>query len=98
MIRLLLFIDLDQFKFVNDSLGHNMGDQLLIEVAKRIKSCVRKQDMVVRHSGDEFIILIENVSKNDTGIIAERILSLLESPFFIKENDISLVHQFPFIK
>lgn len=84
----LLFIDLDQFKFVNDSLGHNTGDQLLNEVAKRIKSCVREQDMVARHSGDEFIILIENVPKHDIDIIAKRILSLLESPFFIKENEI----------
>ncbi|MFP7296861.1 putative bifunctional diguanylate cyclase/phosphodiesterase [Neobacillus niacini] len=84
----LLFIDLDQFKFVNDSLGHNMGDQLLNEVGKRISSCVRTQDMVARHAGDEFLILIENVSKAETDIIAERILSTLEAPFTIQENEI----------
>jgi diguanylate cyclase (GGDEF)-like protein/PAS domain S-box-containing protein len=84
----LLFIDLDQFKIVNDSLGHNIGDQLLNEVAKRISSCVRNQDMVARHAGDEFIILIENVSKAETDIIAERILSTLVSPFSIMENEI----------
>ncbi|MDF2858411.1 MAG: hypothetical protein K0Q87_4262 [Neobacillus sp.] len=84
----LLFIDLDQFKIVNDSLGHNIGDQLLNEVAKRISSCVRNQDIVARHAGDEFIILIENVSKAETDIIAERILSTLVAPFSILENEI----------
>jgi diguanylate cyclase (GGDEF)-like protein len=84
----LLFIDLDQFKIANDSLGHNIGDQLLNEVAKRIISCVRNQDMVARHAGDEFVILIENVSKAETDIITERILSTLEAPFSILENEI----------
>jgi diguanylate cyclase (GGDEF)-like protein/PAS domain S-box-containing protein len=84
----LLFIDLDQFKFVNDSLGHNIGDQLLLEVGKRIKKSVRHGDMVARHAGDEFIILAENVSTPETDLIAKRILSSLEEPFFIKENEI----------
>ena len=84
----LLFIDLDRFKIVNDSLGHNIGDQLLNEVGQRIKSSVRSQDIVAHHAGDEFIILIENVSKDETDIIAERILSSLEAPFFITGNEI----------
>jgi diguanylate cyclase (GGDEF)-like protein/PAS domain S-box-containing protein len=84
----LLFIDLDQFKIVNDSLGHNIGDQLLKEVGKRIRSCVRTQDTVARHAGDEFIILIENVSIPETDIIAERILSSLQAPILINDQEI----------
>ncbi|OLS33420.1 bifunctional diguanylate cyclase/phosphodiesterase [Bacillus sp. MRMR6] len=84
----LLFIDLDQFKYVNDSLGHNIGDQLLNEVGKRIRNCVRNKDMVARHAGDEFIILLENVSKHESDDIADRILSSLAAPFFIKEHEI----------
>jgi diguanylate cyclase (GGDEF)-like protein/PAS domain S-box-containing protein len=84
----LLFIDLDQFKIVNDTLGHNIGDLLLIEVGKRISGCVRSQDKVARHAGDEFIILIENISNSETNSIADRILRSLEAPFFIKGNEI----------
>jgi diguanylate cyclase (GGDEF)-like protein/PAS domain S-box-containing protein len=84
----LLFIDLDQFKIVNGSFGHSIGDQLLNEVGKRISSCVRSQDIVARHAGDEFIIFIENVSTDETNLIAERILFSLAAPFFIKENEI----------
>jgi PAS domain S-box-containing protein len=52
--RIILFIDLDQFKMVNDTLGHSIGDLLLKEVGKRIRCCIRMQDMVARHAGDEF--------------------------------------------
>ncbi|CAG9607862.1 putative bifunctional diguanylate cyclase/phosphodiesterase [Pseudoneobacillus rhizosphaerae] len=84
----LLFIDLDQFKIVNDTLGHNIGDQLLNEVGKRISNSVRSQDIVARHAGDEFIILVENVSNNEIDTIAGKILRSLEAPFFIIENEI----------
>jgi diguanylate cyclase (GGDEF)-like protein/PAS domain S-box-containing protein len=86
--HIILFIDLDQFKMVNDTLGHSIGDLLLKEVGKRISSCIRIQDIVARHAGDEFIILMKNVSTIETDSIANRILQSLEEAFFIQENEI----------
>jgi diguanylate cyclase (GGDEF)-like protein/PAS domain S-box-containing protein len=86
--HIILFIDLDQFKMVNDTLGHSIGDLLLKEVGKRISSCIRIQDIVARHAGDEFIILMKNVSTIETDSIAKRILQSLEEAFFIQENEI----------
>ena len=84
----LLFIDLDHFKEVNDSLGHNTGDILLVEAARRIQGCVRESDMVARLGGDEFIILLaglQSVRKVDG--IAQNILDQLVAPFqFDKER------------
>jgi len=80
----LLFIDLDQFKEVNDSLGHLVGDQLLIKVAKRLQQCVRETDTVARLSGDEFIIIANNViNPSNITDIAEHILNKLQKPFVI---------------
>ncbi len=78
----LLFIDLDRFKEVNDTLGHHMGDELLIEAAQRIKSCVRESDTVARLGGDEFTVILNElheVSPIDT--IAEKIIASLSEPF-----------------
>jgi diguanylate cyclase (GGDEF)-like protein/PAS domain S-box-containing protein len=86
--HIILFIDLDQFKIVNDTLGHSIGDLLLKEVGKRISSSIRIQDIVARHAGDEFIILMKNVSTIETEPIAKRILQSLEEAFFIQENEI----------
>ena len=58
----IMFVDLDNFKILNDTKGHNIGDQLLIEVGRRIKNCVREGDTVARLGGDEFVILVENLS------------------------------------
>lgn len=77
----VLFLDLDQFKIVNDSLGHAAGDALLIEVAKRLKACVRPQDTLARLGGDEFAILIEDATDLATPVgIAERIIETLRHP------------------
>lgn len=84
----ILFIDLDQFKIVNDTLGHRVGDLLLIEVAKRISSCIRSDDIVARHAGDEFLLLLKNVSTKDTDSVAKRILEVLQGPFLIQENEL----------
>ena len=71
----VLFLDIDNFKIVNDSLGHPIGDQLLIEVAKRLQSCVRAGDLVARLGGDEFIILLNKISHADDAVqVAERVL------------------------
>ncbi len=74
----LLFIDLDNFKNVNDTLGHSMGDKMLINIAKRLKSCVRDVDTVSRLGGDEFTVILENIhNNNEVGICANKVLNRL---------------------
>ncbi|MDX1592980.1 MAG: EAL domain-containing protein [Gammaproteobacteria bacterium] len=78
----LLFIDLDRFKWINDTLGHAAGDRLLKEVAMRLTSCVRKADTVARFGGDEFIVLLAEINSHvDAEIVARKILAELARPF-----------------
>ncbi len=78
----LLFIDLDRFKEVNDSAGHEAGDRLLMQVAKRLNECVRESDTLARLGGDEFTVILNNLSNNfDIEHIAKTMLELLEQPF-----------------
>jgi diguanylate cyclase (GGDEF)-like protein/PAS domain S-box-containing protein len=80
----LLFIDLDHFKEVNDTLGHNAGDLLLLEVAERLKFILRQSDTVARLGGDEFIALLSNVHNlSDIEQIANKMLQAIEMPFYI---------------
>jgi diguanylate cyclase (GGDEF)-like protein/PAS domain S-box-containing protein len=86
----VLYIDLDRFKLVNDTLGHQMGDQLLIAVAGRLKSQVREIDTVSRLGGDEFAILVSEVtSHNDVTNLAEKILVALSLPYIIDGHTIN---------
>jgi diguanylate cyclase (GGDEF)-like protein/PAS domain S-box-containing protein len=77
----VLFSDLDDFKTVNDSLGHDAGDQLLVAVAERLRAVMRPEDTTARFGGDEFAILLEETSEEGTRRAAERILEALRSPF-----------------
>lgn len=87
----ILFIDLDNFKNVNDSLGHQVGDQLLIEVGKRIGKCVKRQDTVARLGGDEFAILLEEIACDSGAITAtKRIQEALAAPFHAAARPISV--------
>ncbi|HSR36448.1 MAG TPA: EAL domain-containing protein, partial [Desulfurivibrionaceae bacterium] len=87
----LLFLDLDNFKRINDSLGHTVGDLILKEVAVRLKHCVREKDTVARHGGDEFIVLLEGVEhENDAIHAARRITEAIEPPFVLQEHELYL--------
>ena len=84
---IVLFVDLDQFKVVNDSLGHSVGDQLLVALAERLNNAVRPYD-VARFGGDEFIILCEGVSLGDARVLADRVLALFDNPFHLDDNEV----------
>ncbi len=81
----VLFIDLDRFKQINDALGHMFGDRVLIEVAKRIKSCLRQADTVARLGGDEYVLLLHDADAHGAEITAQRILSTLELPLALDD-------------
>ncbi|MGB3632920.1 MAG: PAS domain S-box protein [Rubrobacteraceae bacterium] len=85
----VFFMDLDDFKSVNDSLGHEAGDQLLIEVARRISASVRTVDTAARLAGDEFTVLLEDLDEvGEATIVVERILEALDAPFKIKGREV----------
>lgn len=85
----VLFLDLDRFKLVNDSLGHRAGDQMLIEASRRIKSCIRPRDTVARLGGDEFAVLIDDiVTVADAEAVAHRIAIVMQAPFQVVAQDI----------
>ncbi|MDH2918000.1 MAG: diguanylate cyclase [Sideroxydans sp.] len=95
----LMFLDLDKFKPLNDLHGHEMGDLMLIEVARRLQSCVREVDTVARFGGDEFVVVLGALSgdmaqsETDAGSIAEKIRSALAEPYFLQaQQGAEVVH------
>ena len=85
----VLFLDLDQFKFVNDSLGHDAGDRLLVEVAERLKSAVRQGDTVARLGGDEFVIVLSGVEhEEDAAGIARKLQDVLQPAFIERKHEL----------
>jgi diguanylate cyclase (GGDEF)-like protein len=85
----VLFIDLDRFKVINDSVGHLVGDDLLFQVGGRIRACLKTRDMVARLGGDEFAVLLEGIDHVDQATqIAERIIHELQSPFRLGPKEI----------
>ena len=84
----LLFLDLDRFKLINDSLGHQAGDQLLISLARRLEICLRPTDTVARLGGDEFVVLLDDLRDTDAETVAGRIRQELNSPFRIEGRDV----------
>ncbi|MGK7947750.1 MAG: EAL domain-containing protein [Xenococcaceae cyanobacterium] len=85
----VLFLDLDRFKVINDSLGHSSGDRLLIQIAKRIQGCLRKSDLLARLGGDEFAILLEGITTvTDATKFAQRIQDCLTIPFWLGSHEV----------
>ena len=83
----LLFLDLDRFKYLNDTFGHETGDQLLVEVAKRLRNLVRREDTVARFGGDEFVILFEEEpDRQDVLQKAQALINAFKEPFFVEEQ------------
>jgi diguanylate cyclase (GGDEF)-like protein len=85
----VLFIDLDRFKLINDSLGHALGDVLLQEVARRLKACLREPDVVARLGGDEFAILLQGIREDSCALeVAKRVQETLQQPFTLEGLEI----------
>jgi len=87
----LLFVDLDRFKYVNDTLGHHIGDDLLLEAAQRLSHCVRDEDTVARLGGDEFLILLVNQrGADDATLVAKKVLDVIDKPFLIDGRELNV--------
>ena len=88
----LMYLDLDNFKSLNDMHGHSVGDLLLIELARRISSCVRQVDTVARVGGDEFVVVLRDLDVNKTdsateaSIVAEKLRAILDRPFLLESK------------
>ena len=88
-ILAVLFLDLDRFKAINDTLGHNVGDQLLKMAAERLRTCIRDCDTVARLGGDEFTIIVEDIVEvQDAAIVAQKILDTLSQPFNLYSHEV----------
>jgi len=87
----VLFVDVDRFKHINDSLGHAIGDQLLLSVARRLVASVRGSDTVSRQGGDEFVILLSSIARaEDAALSANKILTALGKPHHVKDHDLQI--------
>jgi diguanylate cyclase (GGDEF)-like protein len=86
----LILMDLDRFKEVNDTLGHDVGDEVLREVGRRLKATIRAEDTVARLGGDEYVLLIDDLEPQGAALIANKILASLDQPFFWQNQSIDL--------
>jgi diguanylate cyclase (GGDEF)-like protein len=84
----VVFIDLDNFKNINDSLGHSFGDRTLIQAAKILSNCVREDDIVSRYGGDEFVIILKNINEDEMLLNIHRIINEFNKPFLIEGHEI----------
>ncbi len=86
----LVFLDLDRFKNINDSLGHRIGDELLIQVAQRLKTALRDEDTVSRLGGDEFILVLPGAVAEGAAHVAEKVLKSISLPYYIEQHELSI--------
>ena len=89
----VLFIDLDNFKKINDSMGHDTGDEVLVQVTKRLQNCIRTSDTLARLGGDEFIIIIDEIKDEDLAIhLAQKLVQAMTEPLHVQGEDIYLTN------
>ena len=87
----VLFLDVDRFKSINDELGHAAGDQVLREFARRVRGCMRKDDTVARVAGDEFVVVLENVTDSlQVEEVAQKIRTTCEQPLFVANTEVAI--------
>ncbi len=86
----VLMLDLDHFKDINDSLGHSVGDQLLCQLAQRLRATIREQDIVARLGGDEFIFILQTIDSDDVAMVAQKLLEQIAQPFHIGIHDLKV--------
>lgn len=85
----LFYMDLDNFKDINDTMGHDVGDQFLIEISRRIERCIRKSDMACRLGGDEFTLLLTNIqNEQDVTVVAQNLIDEISKPYVYKDHEI----------
>lgn len=90
-IGAVMFLDLDHFKSLNDTLGHHVGDLLLIEIGKRLKECVRETDTVARLAGDEFTVILHEITRSeDASFVAENIINIITKEYLLEGNKIKV--------
>jgi diguanylate cyclase (GGDEF)-like protein len=88
----LLYLDMDKFKAVNDTYGHNIGDLLLEQTSRRLEHCVRECDTIARFGGDEFVVLLENIERPEqSAAVAEKIYAALSLPFALTEHIVTIL-------
>ncbi len=85
----VLFLDLDNFKSINDALGHSIGDQLLVEIGSRIKAVLLEDDTAARMGGDEFVLVLPNSDANRAALVAEKLLQAISLPFITGQHELS---------
>lgn len=86
----LMFLDLDHFKDINDSLGHKIGDELLVQLSKRLQSVLREEDTLSRQGGDEFILLLPGANSHGASTIAQKLIETVAKPFSVNEYELSV--------
>lgn len=84
----VMFIDLDRFKIINDTMGHSFGDSILKQVSERLSKCVRRDDIVSRYGGDEFVIVLNGIDKDSCSQIARRVIDAFSQPFCVNSHDV----------